>query len=160
MRPIVFQCRQLIPRSTADICAEVADLDRWRTFDGYGILPGIASAVYESRAETMVGSRIRVHNRDGSNHVEEIYRWVPGQAIAMKFSDFSPPLSHLATHFTEEWHFEAQESATLVTRTFHLFPTRSTTRPVLWLISLLFRRAIARHLAEIAQTGEQGARAG
>lgn len=150
MRPIIFQCSQTIPKSAADICAEIADTARWAEFGGYGILPGIENAAYEKRTADMVGSRIRVRNTDGSEHVEEIYKWIPGEAVGMRFGDFTPPLSYLATQFTEEWRFQAANGATHVVRQFQMFPTRSATRPVLWLISHLFRRAIARHLAQMA----------
>ena len=150
MKPIAFQFTRLIPTSASDICAAIVDVDRWSEFGGYGILPGIEKAVFEKQTADMVGSRIRVRNTDGSQHVEEIYKWIPGQEIAMKFHEFTPPLSYLATHFTEEWHLKAEGYATHVTRSFEMFPRRLTTRPLLWLISLLFRRAIARHLEEMS----------
>lgn len=131
----------------------ITDLSRWPEFSGYGPLPGIAGAAYESRTDDMVGSRIRVTNADGSSHVEAIIRWVPGGAVAMKMHDFTPPLSRLATHFIEEWAFEPRGAGTLVTRRFELYPRSAATRPFLWLISLLFRRAIARHLKEMAGGG-------
>lgn len=151
MRPIRFACSQRIAQSAPAICAEIADVARWREFKGYGLLPGIADAVYEQRTETMIGSRVRVRNTDGSGHVEEFYAWEPTKQVAMKFDDFTPPLHYLATHFTEEWYFEPQTGGTLVTRKFQLFPKHAAARPVLWLISLVFRRAIARHLAEMAR---------
>lgn len=150
MSPIVFECRQSLPHAPLAICENIADLTRWAEFTGYGPLPGIASAAYETRTPNMVGSRIRVQNKDGSGHVEEIYTWQPEQAVGMKLHEFTPPLRHLATHFTEDWRFRWEGNMTHVTRSFQLFPTRPTTRPVLWLISLLFRRAIARHLADMA----------
>lgn len=150
MNPIVFKCRQVIPKSGAEICAEIADTARWREFHGYGILPGIVSAAYEKRTDGMVGSQVRVRSADGSEYVEEIYRWVPGEGIGMRLHEFTPPLSRLATHFTEEWTFRPEGDATLVAREIQMFPSRSLTRPVVWLISLLFKRAIARHLARMA----------
>ena len=64
----------------------------------------------------------------------------------MKLHEFTPPLSRLASHFTEEWHLQPTTGGTHVTRSFQMVATHSLTRPFLWLISLLFRRAIARHL--------------
>lgn len=151
MQPIVFSCQRTIPKSGTEIAAEIANMERWSEFDGYGPLPGIERAEYELRTETMIGSRVRVRNRDGSTHVEEFYEWDPGHKISMKLHEFSPPLSRLATHFLEEWTFVPQGSATHVTRTFQLFPKSSFTRPLLWIISLLFRRAVAHHLAQMAR---------
>lgn len=150
MKPIGFTCRQLIHASGVEICAGIADTTRWSEFSGYGPLPGIESASYETCPDDMLGARIRVRNRDGSEHIESIYRWQPGVAVAMKLHEFTPPLSRLATHFTEEWSLQAQGQATLVTRRFQMFPVSAAARPLLWLISLLFRRAIDHHLAYMA----------
>ena len=150
MKPIVFACQRLIPKSTAVIFAEVADTARWSEFNGYGILPGIEAASYEMRTQDMVGSRIQVRNRDGSSHVEEITAWIPDREIAMRLYEFTPPLRFLATHITEAWHFQVDVDGTRVTRTFQMFPRFVIARPALWLISLLFRRAISRHLDEMA----------
>jgi hypothetical protein len=156
LKPITFVCQAVIPKTGAEICAEIADLARWPEFAGYGPLPGIASAVYERRTPDMVGSRIRVVNRDGSGHVEEVVVWVVGERVGLKLFAFTPPLGRLATHFMEEWVLEARgegegEGNTAVARHFALYPVSHATRPLLWLISLLFRRAIAHHLRQIAQ---------
>jgi hypothetical protein len=96
---------------------------------------------------------VRVCNKDGSEHIEEIIEWIAGEKVVMKLYAFTPPLSRLATHFTEEWGFAAHHDRTLVKRTFQMFPRRPITRPFLWLISLLFRRAVARHMAAMAGDG-------
>ncbi len=150
MKPIEFQCSQMIPASADVICAGLADTSRWSEFGGNGLLPGIQSAQYEQRTDTMVGSRIRVRNTDGSEHVEEIYAWVESQTVGMRLQEFTPPLKYLATHFTEDWRFQARPPATFVTRTIRMFPRSPATYPALWLISQLFRRAIAQHLVEMA----------
>ena len=156
MQPICFACSATIDQSASAISAQIADVARWREFKGYGLLPGIANAAYERRTETMIGSRVRVRNTDGSGHVEEFFAWEPTKQVAMKFADFTPPLHYLATHFTEEWYFEPQTGGTLVTRKFQLFPKHAAARPVLWLISLVFRQAIARHLADMARAASGG----
>ncbi|MEZ4735036.1 MAG: SRPBCC family protein [Caldilineaceae bacterium] len=158
MHPIRFACSATIKKSATTICAEIADVTRWREFPGYGPLPGIANAAYERRTDNMVGSRICVHNTDGSTHVEEITAWKPGVQVAMRLGEFTPPLCHLATHFTEEWSFVEDHGATQVTRSFALFPKRAMTRPLLWLIAQLFRRAIGRHLVEMAEESQNNKR--
>lgn len=151
MKPITFECHKMIPKSGEGIFSEIADVSRWSEFGGYGILPGIEKAEYEKRTQEMVGSRIRVRNTDGSSHVEEIYKWLPCKEAGMRFHEFTPPLRSLAAHFTEEWRLKAGNGeGTYVVRRFELYPKRLATRPFLWLISLLFRRAIAQHLDEIA----------
>lgn len=150
MKPIRFELHARILKSPAEIAAEIADLSRWTEFQGYGPLPGIARAEYERRTETMTGSRIRVQNTDGSSHVEEILAWDPGDHILMKLHEFTPPLGRLASHFIEEWRFRPEHGITGVIRRFELHPNSRTARPLLWLISRLFKRAIDHHLAQMS----------
>lgn len=150
MNPIEFECTQTIPAPADVIFDRIADTATWSAFRGYGILPGIRSAAYEMRAPAMVGSRIRVRNTDGSEHVEEIYKWEAGSAIAMRLLEFGAPLSSLAAQYSEEWRFEPRPSGTSVSRRIRMYPKSAFTRPMLWLISLLLKQAIARNLDEMA----------
>lgn len=154
-KPIKFSCSQVIQKPAGYICANIADMARWSDFNGFGILPGIEQAVYETRTDDMVGSRIFVQNRDGSTHIEEIQIWETGKRIVMKLHEFSPPLDRLADYFLETWGFDEKTDGVLVTRSFELYPKNSLVRPFIWIISLMFRRAIAQHLSEMAaEAGE------
>jgi hypothetical protein len=64
-----------------EIAGRILDVSNWHSFRGYGPVPGVKSAVFESRAPGVVGSRVRVTNTDGSGHVEEIVEWRPGERI-------------------------------------------------------------------------------
>lgn len=150
MTPITFQYRRFVPHTAMEIAAKIADLSRWPEFDGYGPLPGITSAAYEEPVGTMAGARIRVQNDDGSSHVESVEVWQPPERIVMRLHAFTPPLSRLASHFVEEWRFDPANGGTEVTRHLQLYPRSPLARPALWLISLLMRRAIARHLEVMA----------
>jgi hypothetical protein len=75
--------------------------------------------------------------------------WQPDHSLRLQMKEFSPPLSRLATSFVESWAFQRVGTATRVTRTFELYPKSGLTRPALWLISLLLRRAVARHLRQM-----------
>src|SRR5438105_12141713 len=136
MRPIRFSCTDTLALAPADIAGRILDLANWTDFTGYAVLPGIKAAVYEVRTPDVVGTRIRVTNTDGSSHVEEIVEWQPDHSLRLQMEEFSPPLSRLATGFEESWAFQRLGEATKVTRSFHLHPKSSFTRPVLWLISL------------------------
>lgn len=151
MKSIIFECNQLIPLTAVEICTDIADLSQWSNFSGYGVIPSIKHATYEKRTAEMVGSRIRVQNSDGSTHVEEIYKWLNGKEVAMKFCEFDPPLRYLATHFTEVWKLEDMGSQTAVTRRFEMYPRFAATRPLLWMISLVFRKAINQQLKEMSE---------
>lgn len=82
MNPIQFQCSQLMTMPSNDICLLIVDTANWSSFKGSGLLPGIAHAEFERRTDNMIGSRIRVKNTDGSQHVEAIYRWTLGGFVA------------------------------------------------------------------------------
>ncbi len=152
MTPVRFTCRRFIPYPATALCAWIADTDLWGTFRGYGPLPGVRRATYALRTEHMVGSRIMVENTDGSRHTEVIYRWIPGEAVAMRLEDFTLPVSTLATHFTEEWTLRTAADGTQAERVFSLYPRTVLTRPVLWLVSLVLRRAVDQHLKQMADT--------
>lgn len=155
MKPITFTCRETLALAPEDIAGQILDLAKWPEFTGYGPIPGIRSAEFEARTPGVVGTRIRVTNADGSAHVEEVVEWQPDARLVLHMADFSPPLSRLATRFEEEWTFEPVEGGTHVARTFRLYPKSFLTRPVVWLISLLLRRAVARHLRQINASARQ-----
>jgi hypothetical protein len=150
MKPIRLTCRARLRMAAALISSQLLDLEKWREFNGYGPLPGIKSAEFEVRTPEVVGTRIRVVNRDGSTHVEEITTWEPERRIELRFSDFSKPLSSMADHFLEIWEFEKAGAGTDVTRSMHLFPKTLWSRPILWLISFLLKGALAKHLRDMA----------
>ena len=149
MKPIVFTCRETLACPPEQIAGLILDLSLWPEFQGYGVLPGIKAAEFERQTPEIVGTRIRVANTDGSTHVEEIVEWEPQRRLRLRMGDFSPPLSRLATHFDETWEFSPSESQTGVIRSFELHPKSSLTRPALWSISVLLKRAIARHLRQM-----------
>jgi Polyketide cyclase / dehydrase and lipid transport len=146
---ITFACQTTLPFPPAAIAAQILDLANWPSFAGYGPLPGIKSAVYEIQTPDILGSRIRVTNRDGSSHVEEITAWQPARRLQLRFTDFSAPVSHLASCFLETWEFEPRAQETQVTRSFELHPRSLLTWPPLWLISFLLKAAINRHLHDL-----------
>lgn len=151
MKPIFFSCRAVIPRSPGWIGQQILDLRRWPEFEGYLFLPGIQTAEFEKRTDAIVGTRIRVTNTDGSTHVEEIVGWDLPNRLSLRLSDFSLPLSKIATRFDETWLFDTAGESTAVVRQFELFPATAWSRPLLWLISGLLRGAVAKHLQQIVE---------
>jgi Polyketide cyclase / dehydrase and lipid transport len=153
MKPIIFSCTGTLPVTPAVIVGRILDLASWIDFKGYGILPGIRTAEYEVRTPGVIGSRVRVTNTDGSSHVELIVEWEPDRRLRLDMTGFSPPLSRLATRFEEVWAFVRLGGSTRVVRSFKLHPKFFLARPLLWGISLLLKRAIARHLRELGDLG-------
>lgn len=149
-KPIRFVCQTVLKMKPEAITSRILEVENWSDFRGYGPLPGIRQAVFLKRTANVTGSSIAVTNTDGSTHVEEITRWEPEKRIEMRLHQFSKPLSRLATHFDETWEFDAGENGTQVTRTFALYSQSGLMKPVLWLISILLKRAVERHMRQIA----------
>ncbi|MFL5340373.1 MAG: SRPBCC family protein [Gemmataceae bacterium] len=157
MKPLTFFCTETLPHAPEAIARQILDLANWTDFTGYGPLPGIRAAAFEVRTPEVVGTRIRVTNTDGSGHVEEVAEWHPDRRLRLDMKEFSAPLSRLATGFTETWAFERLDDGTRVTRSFELHPRSAFTRSVLWLISFLMKRAIARHLRQMRDSQRRSA---
>jgi hypothetical protein len=83
VKPITFTCREILPLAPEEIAEQILDLTKWPEFRGYGPIPGIRSAEYETKTPNVVGSRIRVSNLDGSSHVEEIVEYRPIRSSAV-----------------------------------------------------------------------------
>lgn len=155
MKPIAFNCTETIPLPPEDIAAQILDVAKWPDFRGYGPIPGIKSAEFETRTPNVVGSRIRVTNLDGSTHVEEIVDWQPSQRLQLRMGEFSKPLSGFATGFVETWEFERVGHDTRALRSFELNAKSVLTKPILWSISFFLKRAISRHMTEIKQAAKE-----
>ncbi len=78
-----------------------------------------------------------------------IVEWQPDCRLRLRMKEFSPLLARLATGFDETWHFERMGNGTRVIRSFNLHAKSALTRPLLWVISILIKKAIARHLAQM-----------
>jgi hypothetical protein len=116
MAPITFTCEAALPSAPEDIARQILDLTKWPDFHGYGPIPGFKAAAFEVQTPGVVGTRIRVTNREGSSHVEEIVEWQPDQQVRLEMKEFSPPLSRLASGFEETWALQRTENGAHVTR--------------------------------------------
>lgn len=149
MKPITFSCSEVLDISAEEIVQQILDVENWSDFKGFGPLPGIEAAEFEVKTPEIVGSRIKVIDTDGSSHVEEIVEWQSDRRLKLYMKDFTPPLARLAIRFEETWDFEQCDSGTQVTRSFKLYAKTAFTRPLLWVISVFLKKAIARHLAQM-----------
>jgi hypothetical protein len=158
LRPVMISCKAVLAGAPGEIAAQILDVAKWPGFQGWGILPGIKSAVFEVRTPSVVGSRIRVTNRDGSTHVEEIIEWNPDRRVRLRMTEFSPPLSRLASEFEETWEFEPAGDDVRVIRSFRMFPRFAITRPLLWAVSCLLKKAVVRHLQQMREASRDEAK--
>ena len=154
MTPVTFKCEAVLPHTGDAIAAQILDVAKWSEFPGCWPLPGIQSAEFQLRTPGIVGSQIKVVNRDGSTHIEEIVAWDPPRHLQLVMSGFSKPLSRLACQFVETWHFEPLADSpepnspppTRVRRSFELHSTAPLAKIPLRLIAILLKRAVMRHL--------------
>lgn len=149
MKPIRFVCQKRLSQDPQTIAGKILDTDRWSEFTGYGFLPGIRSAEFVDKTPEICGSRIRVENRDGSSHTEEILVWEPSTEVVLRLCNFSAPLAKLADQFVETWTFQRVEHETVVQRSFALHPKTIWAKPVLWFISFFLKKAVDRHMDQI-----------
>lgn len=154
MTPIRFTCIATLPLSPSAVADRILELARWPDFQGYGPLPGIRMARFLERTPQVVGTRIAVTNTDGSTHTEEILAWEPERRLHLRLGEFSRPVSRLATHFDETWELRPVAKGCTVTRTFELHARAMFCWPALWLIARLLRRAINRHLNQLAASAD------
>ena len=154
-KPITFSCEETLSITPHEIARQILDVSRWPEFKGYAFIPGVKEAEFEVRMPDVVGSRIRVTNTDGSNHVEEIVEWQPDERLTLLMKDFSPPLSHLAACFEETLAFVRDHETTKVIRSFKLHAKSPLARVILWIISWFLKRAIARHLRQMREAQGQ-----
>jgi hypothetical protein len=156
MKPITFTCNETLPLAPEDVARQILDLTKWSEFHGYGPIPGIKAAAFDVPTSGIVGSRIRVTNRDGSSHIEEIVEWEPDHRIRLAMKECSAPLSRLATGFEETWEFKCTGNETHVTRSLRLHAKSDPARLLLGVISFFLERAIVRHLREMRTREEVG----
>lgn len=150
MNPIEISVCGIMKHSPETICREFLNVDRWSEFAGYSILPGIKRAVFEQRIPSIVGSRIRVNNTDGSSHIEEIVEWNEGEKVCMKFQEFSTPLNKIAEYFLEEWRFEQTNIGTKAIRKMKMYPKGIAGWMLLLTpISLLMKKAFERQVIQM-----------
>lgn len=148
MKPIEIKLTGTTQNTPQEVCRQFLDTARWSDFKGYSILPGIKSAVFETRTPTLVGSRIKVQNMDGSSHVEEIIEWDEVRRISLKFQEFDSPLKNLATHFIETWEFRASAAGTELTRSMTMYPKGLSGWLMLLPISRLMKKAFEKNQSQ------------
>src|SRR5216684_3398695 len=154
MKPITFTCEETLPLAPEDIARQILDLSKWPDCHGYWPIPGIKDAEFDVQTPGIVGSRIRVTNRDGSSHVEEIVEWELDHRLRLEMKAFSAPLSRLTTGFEETWEFKRTGEETHINRSFWLHAKSHLARLLLWMISFFLKWAIVRHLREMRTRGE------
>ena len=149
MNPIKIEVNSLVDLSPKEICSIILDTSQWKKFEGYSILPGIKKAEFEKRTDTVLGSRIKVYNTDGSTHIEEIIDWDVNKKVVLKFQEFNSPLKYFASHFIEGWNFVASAHRTEIRRIVKIYPKNIFGFILLRPISLLMKKALVKNLEQL-----------
>lgn len=149
MNPIKIEVQSILKISPKAICSIILDIKQWSEFEGYSIMPGIEKAEFEKRTEEIVGSRIKVHNKDGSSHIEEIIEWDVNRKVVLEFREFNSPLKNFATHFIEEWNFTISGNGTKINRSMKIFPKNLSCWIILKPISLMMKKALHKNLIQL-----------
>lgn len=130
-----------------------SDDNNFTTFTGYGPIPGILKARYETAGPPRLGAIRRVEKTDGSEHREEITVFEPPVRHTSRITGLGAPFSWLVREGSDDWAFRAEGPAlTVVERTFSFELTTPLIAPVAWLILHLFmKEAVRRDLNHILE---------
>lgn len=122
------------------------------TFVGFGIVPGIRDARYETEGEPGLGSRRRITKTDGTEHIEEIVVFERPALHVSRIAGLSPPLSWLVREAEDGWRFTAVATGTRVDRTFTFELTSALWFPFAFPLMHLF--PASRHFSRSQKRGE------
>lgn len=126
------------------------DAANFSSFVGFGPIPGIRNARYETTGEAAVGSRRRVVKSDGTEHVEKIVELQRPVRHVSRITELSPPFSWLVRYGEDDWRFRPSHAGTLVQRTFTFELTTPLAAIAAYpLLRLFMRSAIHRDFQNI-----------
>ena len=120
-------------------------IEKWNDFKGFGIIPGIKTANFIIKTDSIKGTIICVKNSDGSSHKEEILAFEKDTYLKIKMYDFSKPLSYFASFFIEEWALKKIEDGYKVERSMTLHSKGMISKFILKVISRSLKKAIHVH---------------
>lgn len=147
-----FTVRQFFPVGRERLFAFTNDAENFTSFVGFGPVPGIRRATYETPGEPRLGSRRRILKTDGTAHVEEIVGFDPPLRHVSLITGLSPPFSWLVRSGEDDWKFEESGGGTVVERTFAFELTSILAALAAFpLLYLCMRPAVRRDLRNIAK---------
>ena len=126
------------------------DAANFTSFAGFGPIPGIRKATYETAGVPRLGSKRRILKNDGTEHIEEITAFERPARHTSRITGLSPPFSWLVRFGEDHWKFAADESGTVVERTFAFELTSPLAAFVAFpLLHFFMRMAVRRDLRNI-----------
>jgi len=143
---IKFTVATTSPLSPHALCEQIFDVSHWKSFAGYGPIPGIENARVDNLSEDKIGTRFHVKNTDESTHIETVIGFIPQKELVLRMDNFSNPLNLIASHFIEKWQFETERDQTKIERSFELYPLNFWGSIILKIISIFLKKAVRNHL--------------
>lgn len=126
------------------------DAANFTSFVGFGPVPGIRKASYETAGPPRLGSTRRILKTDGTEHIEEITVFERPSRHTSRITALSPPFSWLVRSGQDDWKFVADGSGTVVERTFTFTLTYPLAALVAFpLLHLFMRMAVRRDLRNL-----------
>lgn len=135
--------------SPNEVFDEFFRVENWKSFKGYGPIPGIREAKMVNATSSKIGTKFKVRNTDGSSHEETVMEFEANKTLVMKMHAFSAPLNKLASHFIEKWRIQIQAEKTYIERSFELYPKNLIGNIALRIISLFLKHAVKIHTKKL-----------
>jgi hypothetical protein len=146
MSPITFSIDEVVPASPPEIADQLLDLERWKAFQGYGAIPGIAKAEFEAQAESSGDTRILITHSDGTSCVASVKEWSPDTRVTLKLTDFAGPSFRDIVSIEHTLEFEPDEGgSTKLTRFVQINPASESAMPILHDVALDLKKALLLH---------------
>ncbi|MEX2153808.1 MAG: SRPBCC family protein [Gemmatimonadaceae bacterium] len=132
------------------------DARNFVSFVGFGIVPGIREARYETPGAPRLGSRRRITKTDGTDHLEEITAFEKPTLHVSRISGLTAPLSWLVRSAEDAWRFSPASSGTRIDRVFAFELTSPLVAPIAFpLMHIFMRIAIRRDLRNVSNALRQ-----
>lgn len=151
MKPTTFTWKEIHKSAPAVLAKRILDLRRVREVGNESVVPGIASATFETRTADVVGTRIHVKSKDGTSYVEEVTEWEPERRVTLEVKEFSESMASSGYRFEESWEFQRLGNKTHVVRSLTVYDKSANTRPEPHQTSVNMSGAFSRHLRHIGQ---------
>jgi len=153
---VSFTVRHFFPVDRERLFDFTNNASNFVSFVGFGPVPGIRQASYETPGQPRLGSRRRILKTDGTEHLEEIVAFDPPLRHVSRVTGLSPPFSWLVLSGEDDWKFEESSGGTVVERTFAFELTSPLAAMAAFpLLHLFMRPAVRRDFRNIAKACER-----
>lgn len=140
--------------SSAHAFDTIVPIDLPSVFKGFGPLPAVAGTQDQVGNWDTVGQSRRVNLSDGSHATEQIDEYARPDRFGYTVGPFSGIVGKLVDRAEGEWRFSEQADGAQIEWTYTWFARRGA-KPLIWPLTLLWRRYADRVLADAAALVEE-----